>query len=166
MLLIDFLKNSDVLTPHQTQVLSKRLESKHGDLEITKIIELSFAQEPKCPRCPRYDDPALMRWPNVGGSQRYRCRSCTRTFNRVGGTPLARPQLQRQMASICRSLESCINYLRISSSTRCAQHLSISLSDIALKRCKKTKEQHRFWGISEAMKCIFSSHKKAPRVPC
>ena len=90
MLLIDFhrfLTELEDLTPYQTQVASKRLMSKDEGLEVAKIAELSFAQDPKCPRC---DSPALMRWPNVHDLQRYRCRSCTRTFNPHPGTSLAR----------------------------------------------------------------------------
>ena len=90
MFLIDFhifLIELEDLTQHQSELASKRLESKNGDLEITKIIVLSFAQDPKCPRC---DSSALMRWGKERGLQRYRCRSCTRTFNPLTGTPLTR----------------------------------------------------------------------------
>ena len=61
--------------------------SKDEGLEVAKIAELSFAQDPKCPRC---DSPALMRWGKERGLQRFRCRSCARTFNPLTGTPLAR----------------------------------------------------------------------------
>ena len=61
MLVIDFqrfLAELEDLTGHQTQVASRRLKSKDEGLEVAKIAELSFAHDPKCPRC---DSPALMR---------------------------------------------------------------------------------------------------------
>lgn len=82
-----FIEDLEDLTPHQTQVVSKRLISKDEGLEVSKIAEPSFAEEPKCPRC---DSPALMRWGKERGLQRYRCKSCTKTFNLLTGTALTR----------------------------------------------------------------------------
>jgi transposase-like protein len=61
--------------------------SKDEGLEVSKIAELSFAEDPKCPGC---DSPALMRWGKERGLQRYRRRSCPRTFNLLTGTALER----------------------------------------------------------------------------
>lgn len=40
-------------------------------------------------RCPHCTDTHIHRWGKPGGSQRYRCRSCGRTFNALTGTSCA-----------------------------------------------------------------------------
>ncbi len=47
-------------------------------------------------RCPHCADTRIHRWGKPSGSQRYRCRSCGRTFNALTGTAVAglrRPEL-------------------------------------------------------------------------
>lgn len=40
-------------------------------------------------RCPHCTDSRIQRWGKPNGSQRYRCRSCGRTFNALTGTACA-----------------------------------------------------------------------------
>lgn len=51
------------------------------------MIEQSFENKPVCPYCKGTE---LYRWGKASDLQRYRCRRCSRTFNVLTGTPLAR----------------------------------------------------------------------------
>lgn len=71
--------------------------------------EARFQQGLHCPHCAA---PDVMRWGRqVGtGAQRYRCRTCRRTFNDTTGTPLARtrrPRLWAAFAECMRLRLSC-----------------------------------------------------------
>lgn len=50
-------------------------------------IEQKFSEKPRCPQCA---SDQVKRWGSSDGRQRYRCKSCQKTFNAFTGTPLAR----------------------------------------------------------------------------
>jgi transposase-like protein len=56
-------------------------------MDLTPADEASARAERRCPHCA---DTHIHRWGKPGGSQRYRCRSCGRTFNSLTGTSCAR----------------------------------------------------------------------------
>lgn len=60
---------------------------------MTPVNEASGREERRCPHCAASH---VHRWGKPGGTQRYRCRSCGRTFNALTGTSCAglrRPEL-------------------------------------------------------------------------
>jgi transposase-like protein len=53
---------------------------------LALVREARFASGVHCPRC---SASHVVRWGGFSGRQRYRCRSCNRTFSDLTGTPLA-----------------------------------------------------------------------------
>ena len=53
---------------------------------------LAVLNEPRdsLPACPHCRERRIQRWGQSGGVQRFRCKACTRSFNALTGTPLAR----------------------------------------------------------------------------
>lgn len=54
---------------------------------LARIRAIRFVDGVRCPHC--RDGPGPIRWGTFAGRQRYRCRSCGRTFSDLTGTPLA-----------------------------------------------------------------------------
>lgn len=71
----------------QRDKLREQLQGIVGGDEGIRLIEQSLADHAVCPHCAGTE---LYRWGKSAGLQRYRCRSCQRTFNALTHTPLAR----------------------------------------------------------------------------
>ena len=76
------------LTLHQCELLKKHLDELDEQQKGLAVIESSNATEPRC--CPHCQGTELYRHGHVSGLQRYRCRTCRRTFNALTDTALAR----------------------------------------------------------------------------
>lgn len=74
------------LTAHQRQWLSDALKGRRPESRVTEVLESRLAEFPNCPFC---GGSHSWRWGKAAGLQRYRCRTCQRTFNALTGTPLA-----------------------------------------------------------------------------
>jgi transposase-like protein len=73
------------LTDKQTKDVEKFLKGDNLIQPIIAELEQRMIDEPECPHCHnRHGKAAAM--------QRYRCKNCTKTFNAVTKTPLARLQ--------------------------------------------------------------------------
>ncbi|MRI34336.1 IS1595 family transposase ISEnu2 [Endozoicomonas sp. OPT23] len=55
--------------------------------DLATSILTHFAEQPVCPECKSH---SIYRWGVQSGRQRYRCKSCKKTFNAFSATPLAR----------------------------------------------------------------------------
>lgn len=75
------------LTPVQRQKLVVALLEKSAVDEAVNTVNSRVANHPRCPHC---DCDNLRKWGQRGGIQRFRCQGCTKTFNGLTGTPLAR----------------------------------------------------------------------------
>lgn len=76
------------LTLRQREVLRKRLDELDAQQEGLAVIEsVGTAQTRCCPQCQGTD---LYLHGQASGLQRYRCKTCQRTFNALTGTALAR----------------------------------------------------------------------------
>ena len=58
------------------------------------------------PRCPSCEGERCYRWGHQAGLQRFRCRSCGRTFTATSGTPLARLRLKEHWLTYCEALRT------------------------------------------------------------
>jgi transposase-like protein len=81
-----FLQRLSSLSRRQRGRLLALLQSAAGLDRALDVIDQP-GRTPGCPRC-QADRP--YRHGHVDGLQRYRCRICSRTFNALSGTPLAR----------------------------------------------------------------------------
>lgn len=77
----------DELTRGQCAHALERLTTIYNQGRAVDIIEEAVAGKLHCPHC---QGSALYRHGSKNGLQRFRCRTCGRTFNSLTGTPLAR----------------------------------------------------------------------------
>jgi transposase-like protein len=82
-----FIAQAASLSLRQRARLAERLSGNVLLEKTAALIEAAVAPHLACPRC---RSARLHRHGHAGGLQRYRCADCTRTFNALTGTPLAR----------------------------------------------------------------------------
>ncbi|MDI6870951.1 MAG: transposase [Bacillota bacterium] len=66
-------------------------------IERTILQHALFSVEPVCPHC---HSAHVWKWGRFGGRQRYRCKSCAKTFTGLTGTPLARLKYRDKWAGM------------------------------------------------------------------
>lgn len=82
-----FVEQLNQLTKRQRQKVIARLTATSRREMTADVIEQAASERLRCPRC---GAAKLYRHGHVDGLQRYRCVGCTKTFNALTGTPLAR----------------------------------------------------------------------------
>lgn len=75
------------LTPTQAQAVSERLRLRNARTEGERLINERHEAQGACPHCA---SPDYVRFGKSGGTQRYRCKACRKTFTALTGTPFAR----------------------------------------------------------------------------
>jgi transposase-like protein len=75
------------LSARQHKALMKVLEGVDESAEALAIVESRRAADAPCPHCWHEH---VQPWGQSDGLQRWRCKSCRRTFNALTDTPLAR----------------------------------------------------------------------------
>jgi transposase-like protein len=76
-----------MLTGRQMSKVLTLLDQQSAQVKAADIIEKAAAANLECPRC---RSNAFYRHGQAHGLQRYRCIACSKTFNSLTGTPLAR----------------------------------------------------------------------------
>jgi len=76
---------------------------------VAALLNERVAASPICPRC---GSARVQRWGKIDGVQRLRCRGCTRTFNPLTGTPLARLRRRDLWLGHARVLEAGLSLRR------------------------------------------------------
>jgi transposase-like protein len=118
----------DELDHHQRKLLGAALNQLSDEPKVFELIESCFDARNACPHCASVE---LYRHGLVNGLQRYKCKSCHKTFNALTGTPLAR----------LRDKAKWMNYL-----AAMAQSLTVrqSASDTGVHRNTSFRWRHRF----------------------
>ncbi|MDO8414723.1 MAG: IS1595 family transposase [Agitococcus sp.] len=80
------LKDVSILSTKQFELLLRTLEIRRQQKQALQVIEAVHLGE----GCPHYHSPSIVKYGLVRGLQRYRCKTCLRTFNAATGTPLSR----------------------------------------------------------------------------
>ena len=82
-----YLSGLEGLSPAQKRKLSDVLRIKDEGEAVAETLEKRISRDGHCPHCKHVP---FQRWGISNGMQRYRCKSCLKTFNAATGTPLAR----------------------------------------------------------------------------
>ena len=96
------LKELKALTAAQTEKVIAALRRRGEEDAVHQIIEQRQAAAAKCPHC---GAARIRRYGKEHGLQRYRCVACSRTFNALTGTPLARLRKKECWSSFAGSLQ-------------------------------------------------------------
>ncbi len=79
------------LTPLQRRLVAAELKSEESKAFSIALVEKGVSETPHCPHC---KSETLVRNGTAAGLQRFKCRDCTKTFNALTGTPLARLRMK------------------------------------------------------------------------
>lgn len=75
------------LTPEQAAEVSARLQEQQAQQSTWRLVEQHLREQGACPRC---GAGCIVKFGSSGGTQRYRCNACRRTFTALTGTPFSR----------------------------------------------------------------------------
>lgn len=82
----DWFKALSRLTARQREQVEEALHQSAPEAFAEDVVNRRAHEVHACPHCYAGD---VMGWGKEGGIQRYRCRSCHKTFNALTGTPMA-----------------------------------------------------------------------------
>ena len=75
------------MTPAQRKQVQQRIQDTQPEITVNELIQPIFDISPQCPHC---NSLHFNKWGKSGSIQRYRCKTCIKTFNIKTKTPLAR----------------------------------------------------------------------------
>ena len=124
------------LTPGQKAELLVALNAGGHDEVVRSILESRLVETPACPHC---DGAWIVHNGSASGLQRYKCRTCRRTFNTLTSTPLARLRMKAKW---------------LQQQDVLSQGLSVSKAAAALDVARTTafRWRHRFLQLAQAVK--------------
>jgi len=89
------------LSAEQREQVQLQLAAGDEARAVAVIVEGRLGAQPSCPRC---GGAHVVRNGHADGLQRYKCRTCGRTFNALTGTPLARLRQRGKWLAQARAL--------------------------------------------------------------
>lgn len=125
----------DDLNCQQDRVLRQFMAAKAKKKEVSRMLETPM-EELHCPHC---GGEQLVRWGTKSDLQRYRCKSCKRTFNSLTGTPLARLKRKGHWLNYAQCLKEGISIRK--AAEKCGVHPNTSF-----------RWRHRFLNLSASIK--------------
>ena len=147
-----FLTQSEQLTPQQRKQTLEHIQ-KRCDINTVSTVLNSVET---CPHCNSTD---LYRWGMNAGIQRYKCKSCNKTFNALTNTPLARLRHKEQWSTFTQDLIDGVSVHRAATHCGVADSTSFRWRHRFLKIPSLTQAKH-LEGIVEADETYFlESHK-------
>ncbi|WP_341675583.1 IS1595 family transposase [Niveibacterium sp. SC-1] len=132
----DWLGGLNRLTAAQREQLRQRLESVASLDEVSAALQRRRSSHPGCPHCRSL---GVVRNGHADGLQRYRCRTCRRSFNALTGTPLARLRQRDKWWVQAQVLELGLSV------RKAARHLGVH-------RTTAFRWRHRFLALPRALK--------------
>ena len=124
------------LTLGQKAELLAALAAGGHDKEVCSLLESRLIESKACPHC---NGAWIVRNGSASGLQRYKCRTCDRTFNALSTTPLARLRMKAKW---------------LQQQDVLLQGLSVNKAAAALQVAPKTafRWRHRFLRLAQAVK--------------
>jgi transposase-like protein len=118
-----------LFTVHQREQFKVCLDEQNEQQQVLDIIETPDAQHPRC--CPHCQGSELYRHGRMSDLQRYRCKTCGRTFNALTGTPLAHLHMKEK-------------WLGFSAAIQESKTLRQAAADLGVHRNTTLRWRHRF----------------------
>lgn len=140
-----FLNELQDLTEAQADKVIDLLRQRGDGDEVIKLIEQKLQDDPKCPHC---GTAHIRRHGKEHGLQRYRCVECSRSFNALTGTSLARLRHKDRWLSFVCSLEQSHSVRKAARSAEISNSTSFRWRHRFLK-FGKTRQKQKLVGIVE-----------------
>jgi transposase-like protein len=147
------------LSQVQREALVAVLTAKVPAQQAVAMIETRFAAAPVCGHC---GSGRFAGWGRASGMKRYKCEVCSRTFNALTGTPLARLQRRDAFLAYAQALADGVTLRK--AATRCRMTLGTSFRwrHRFLQQPAVTKDQ-ALSGIVEADETLLRKSYKGQR---
>lgn len=97
-----WLLGMDDLTAEQREEVQEILHGREPGAEVTAAIEDRLRAERCCPHC---GTGGAVKRGSANGLQRYQCKACSKSFNALTGTPLARLRHKERWLEFSQSLK-------------------------------------------------------------
>lgn len=155
----NWMEALNLLSSGQRDTLREQLHGREVGDEGVKLIEQSLTVEPACPHCA---STKLYRWGMSCDLQRYRCRSCQRTFNALTHTSLARLRCKGKWLNYEQAMVQGLSIRRAATDCGIAKNTSFKWRHRFL-RAPVTQQPVQMSGIVEADETFFLESFKGQR---
>lgn len=152
------LKSLDSLNTQQDRILRQQLSDKAMQKQVSHTLETPF-NELVCPHCQGKD---LYRWGKRSDMQRYRCKSCKKTFNCLTGTPLARLRRKGHWLDYANCLKEGFSIRKAAQKCNITPNTAFRWRHRFLQNSVNIKAE-RLEGIVEAQDSLFRISNKGSR---
>lgn len=159
MELFDILKSLPELTGPQLRHLARRVQETLEKDEVSSAIDKRAEQLKTCLYC---GSKHIVRWGLSGGLQRYRCRSCSKTFNELTNTPLARLRQREKLATYAQCMVDGLTLRQAAKRTGISLPTAFRWRHMFLKQPELHKAKH-LGGIVEVDETFFRESHKGKR---
>ena len=134
----DWLQTLSKLTAHQRDQVEAMLHQSVPDQHTENFINRRADELHACPHC--YSGDVLL-WGKDSGIQRYRCRSCRKTFNALTGTPLAHLRRRDAWLTYGQALIDGLSVRKAAAVVRCSSDHGVSLAPPHAPTARQRKRQ-------------------------
>jgi transposase-like protein len=150
------------LSQEQRSELAQILQGKSEPPQQSLVARVVNARVPKQSTCPRCQSNQVIRWGRKDELQRYRCRSCKRTFNSLTMTPLARLKHRWAWEGYAEALVAGLSVRKAGKKLRIHYTTAFRWRHRWLQRLRDLKDSH-FNHIVEADETYFLHSMKGTR---
>ena len=157
--MMDLINSVAKLTHHQRQQLGAALDALSARSQVSDVIEAGVGEHPRCPHC---HSTAVVKNGSANALQRFKCRRCRRTFNALGGTPLARLHLRDKWLAHAGALDEGLSLHQVARRPGVAQSTAFRWRHRFLA-CPKGVQARQLLGIAEADESPFRISCKGQR---
>lgn len=147
------------LTRTQRQMVVAELAAGEGKAASVEVIEGCVADTPVCPHC---SAERVVKNGSASGLQRYKCRSCHRTFNVLTSTPLARLRMKSKWLEQTAALRDGLSLTQVTERMGISRHTAFRWRHRFLALPKTVKAQ-ALVGIAETDETFFLRSNKGQR---
>lgn len=147
------------LTRTQRQMVVAELTAGERKAASVEVIEECAADTPVCPHC---SAERVVKNGSADGLQRYKCRSCRKTFNALTGTPLARLRMKGKWLEQTAALRDGLSLTQVTERMGISRHTAFRWRHRFLALPKTVKAQ-ALVGIAETDETFFLRSSKGQR---
>ena len=149
----------DGLTRGQCRELAAELAAREGKVSSVEVVENERPARPDCVHC---GSGQVIKHGRGGGLQRFKCRSCGKTFNILSGTPLARLHLRGKWLDHAEALRDGLSLNQVAARLHVAQSTAFRWRHRFLEVPRSVQAQSLI-GIAEADETYFLHSAKGSR---
>lgn len=157
--LVALMKWLGKLTRTQRQMVVAELTAGERKAASVEVIEGCAADTPVCPHC---SAERVVKNGSADGLQRYKCRSCRKTFNALTGTPLARLRMKGKWLEQTAALRDGLSLTQVTERMGISRHTAFRWRHRFLALPKTVKAQ-ALVGIAETDETFFLRSNKGQR---